>query len=139
MVQRAVEAEEKKINKTAETKKKKIEDTERKMEEERRQREKLLNCKVPEEGRRLTKTAEFRANTVKKTQFLPPFITYLNNLFSFLHASYFSTYSDPLLLLFLFRRIRLLSVMVSIDTTEYRSQRDGETKGRGSVGKKEEE
>ena len=25
------------------------------MEEERRQREKLLNCKVPEEGRRLTK------------------------------------------------------------------------------------
>ena len=72
-------------------------------------------------------------------EFLPPFIIYLNNSFSFLHASYFSTYSDPLLLLFLFRRIRIISVTVSIDTTEYRSQRDGETKGRGSVGNKEEE
>ena len=77
MVQRAVEAEEKKIIKTAETKKKKIEDTERKMEEERRQREKLLNCKVPEEGRRLTKTAEFRANTVKKNAIFTTF----HNLF----------------------------------------------------------
>ena len=73
MVQRAVEAEEKKISKTAETKKKKIEDTEKKMEEERRQREKLLNCKVPEEGRRLTKTAEFRAKTVKKNAIFTTF------------------------------------------------------------------
>lgn len=66
MVQRAVEAEEKRNNKTIETKRIETERIEKKMEDERRLREKLLNCKVPEEGRRLTKTAEFRANTVRK-------------------------------------------------------------------------
>ena len=65
MVRRAVEAEEKRINKTAELIKKQSDDKNKKMEEERRQREKLLNCKVPEEGRRLTKSSENRANMVR--------------------------------------------------------------------------
>ena len=64
MVQRAVEAEEKRNLKSAEIIKKEKETKEKKLEEERRQREKLLNCKVPEEGRRLTKSSQNRANMV---------------------------------------------------------------------------
>ena len=66
MVQRAVEAEEKRNLKSAEIIKKEKETKEKKLEEERRQREKLLNCKVPEEGRRLTKSSQNRANMVRK-------------------------------------------------------------------------
>lgn len=64
MVQRAVEAEEKRNLKSAEIIKKEKETKQKKLEEERRQREKLLNCKVPEEGRRLTKSSQNRANMV---------------------------------------------------------------------------
>ena len=64
MVQRAVEAEEKRNQKSAEIIKKEKETKQKKLEEERRQREKLLNCKVPEEGRRLTKSSQNRANMV---------------------------------------------------------------------------
>ena len=65
MVQRAVEFEEKKINKLKEKIKKELDDKEKKVELEKKQREKVLNSKVPEEGRRLTKSVEIRANMVR--------------------------------------------------------------------------
>jgi Skp family chaperone for outer membrane proteins len=65
MVQRALEAEEKKVNRNNDKMKKESDERERKMDEERKRREALLNSKVPEEGRRLTKIAELRANMVR--------------------------------------------------------------------------
>ena len=65
MVQRAVEFEEKKINKLKEKIKKEIDEKEKKIELEKKQREKVLNSKVSEEGRRLTKSVEIRANMVR--------------------------------------------------------------------------
>ena len=64
MVQRALEAEEKKVSRNNDKIKKESDERERKMEEERKRRELLLNSKVPEEGRRLTKIAELRATMV---------------------------------------------------------------------------
>ena len=64
MVQRALEAEEKKVSRNNDKMKKESDERERKMEEERKRRELLLNSKVPEEGRRLTKIAELRATMV---------------------------------------------------------------------------
>lgn len=65
MVQRAVEFEEKKINKLNEKIKKELDAKEKKLELEKKQREKIINSKVPEEGRRLTKSVEIRANMVR--------------------------------------------------------------------------
>ena len=65
MVQRALEFEEKKINKLNEKIKKELYEKEKKLELEKKQREKIINLKVPEEGRRLTKSVEIRANMVR--------------------------------------------------------------------------
>ena len=65
MVQRALEFEEKKINKLNEKIKKELDEKEKKIELEKKQREKIVNSKVPEEGRRLTKSVEIRANMVR--------------------------------------------------------------------------
>ena len=65
MVQRAVEFEERKINKLNEKIKKELDEKDKKLELEKKQREKIINSKVPEEGRRLTKSVEIRANMVR--------------------------------------------------------------------------
>lgn len=70
MVQRALEFEEKKINKLNEKIKKELDEKEKKLELEKKQREKIINSKVPEEGRRLTKSVEIRANMVRLSRFL---------------------------------------------------------------------
>ena len=64
MVQRALDAEEKKLHKVNDKIKKESDERERKIDEERKRREVLINSKVPEEGRRLTKIAELRADMV---------------------------------------------------------------------------
>jgi hypothetical protein len=64
MVRRAEEAAQRKIEKISQQKEREEQERQQRLEEEKRHREKLLNAKVPEEGRRLTKTAEVRANMV---------------------------------------------------------------------------
>ena len=74
MVQRALEFEEKKINKLNEKIKKELYEKEKKLELEKKQREKIINLKVPEEGRRLTKSVEIRANMVRLSMSLSSII-----------------------------------------------------------------